>query len=224
MVLTNSKKLIVNERNRYIMNKKDLEKLGLTTEALEKAGLKADVLDEVIVLHGKDIESHKSKLAAAQAEVESAKAQLTEAGTTIEGFKKLKPEELQKSIEDYKKQLTQTQTESAQKLSGLKFDHALQGALNDPKVNGVGKVKNIKATLALLDMEAIRKGYSEKDDSFLGLKEQLEKVKTSDDYLFEGEETDPKIVTGTHKNSVISDSVVEAAREAAGLKPPPKEK
>jgi uncharacterized protein len=202
------------------MNKKDLEKLGLTAETLEKAGLKIDVLEEIIILHGKDIEKHKTDLTAALTEATGLKTQLTEASATIDSFKAMKPEELKAAVNDYKTKYETAQAESIAQLTTLKFNHALQGALIDAKINGVGKVKNTKAILALLDVESIKKNYNEKDDSFVGLKEQLEKVKLNDGYLFEDEDQPPKIVIGGGNKQIVGDAVVNAARKAAGLSIP----
>jgi len=55
------------------------------------------------------------------------------------------------------------------------------------------------------------------DGSIVGLTEQLEKVKTENDYLFESEDANPKIVTGGNKTTTNTDPIVFAARKAAGL-------
>ena len=199
------------------MNKKDLEKLGLTTEALEKAGLKPEVLDQIIVEHGKDIESHKGKITSAEAERDALKAQLTEANTTIEGFKKLKPEELQKAADEWKAKAEQATADAQNQISGLKFDHALDAALAS------AKARNATAVKALLKTQDLKLA---EDGSIVGLNEQLTKVKTENDFLFEadaaGNEGDkttktPKIVAGTKPGAQIGDAVINAARKAAGL-------
>jgi len=197
------------------MNKKDLEALGLTAEVIEKAGLEKDVLDKIIVLHGKDIEKHKSAVETAQAETKSVKSQLDEANKTIDGFKDLDVEGVKKSAEDWKAKSAEWETKAKQaseeadaKVAALKFDHALEGALTG------AKAKNPKAVKALLKIDDLK--LSE-DGSIVGLTEQLEKVKTENDYLFDTDEPDPKIVTGAKNKTVIGDASVIAARQAAGL-------
>jgi hypothetical protein len=93
----------------------------------------------------------------------------------------------------------------------LKFDYALTGALSG------AKAKNTKAVKALLNTNDLKLG---EDGTLVGLSEQLAKVKSENGYLFEDETPSPKIVAGGGNNqSIIGDSVVEAARKAAGLPP-----
>jgi len=79
------------------MNKKDLIDLGIAE----------DVAEKIVILHGKDIESHKSKLATLQSEIDGAKAQLADANTAIEGFKKLDVDGIQKAADEYKAKFEQ---------------------------------------------------------------------------------------------------------------------
>ncbi|RJQ42820.1 MAG: hypothetical protein C4545_04075 [Anaerolineaceae bacterium] len=169
------------------MNKKDLEKLGLTADALEKAGLKADVLDEIIVLHGKDIEKHKTDLETAQKEAEGLKTQLTEANKQIESFKSMDIEGVKKSAEEWKTKAEAAEAETKKQVSQLKFNNALDKALADAKVKDVVSVK------AHLKMDALKLND---DESILGLKEQLDTLKTEKDFLFESDTKLPKIVLG----------------------------
>lgn len=177
-------------------------------EDLKVLELSDEVIDKVMALHGAGIESHKSQLTTAQAEVETLKAQLTEAGATIESFKAMKPDELKAAADEYKVKLEQAQTESASQLAALKFDHALDGAL------AAAKAKNTKAVQALLSRDALKLND---DGSILGLKEQLEKIKSENDYLFADTKEPPKIVTGGKSQSVLSDPMMDAVRKGAGL-------
>lgn len=190
------------------MNKKDLEKLGLTAEVIEKAGLETDVLDKIIILHGKDIEKHKADIEALQSSADGVKAQLEEANTTIEGFKALKPEELQKAADEWKAKAETAELEAKKQIEIMKFDHALEGALAS------AKAKNPKAVKALLTTADLKLG---EDGAVVGLKEQLEKIQEDNDYLFESDEPEPKFVTGGKNKTILSDAAVLAAREAAGL-------
>lgn len=182
------------------MKKEDLTKLGLTDEAL---------IEQVIILHGKDIESHKTKITTAQAEAESLKKQLGDANAQIESFKGMDIEGVKKSADEWKTKAEQAQAEAIKQVNALKFEHALDGALSG------AKAKNGKAVKALLDLNNLK--LNETDGSIIGLEDQLKKVKESNDYLFDSENPTPKIVTGGNNKSVITDSVVLAARKAAGL-------
>jgi dsDNA-specific endonuclease/ATPase MutS2 len=190
------------------MKREDLKKLGLTDEVIEKAGLEADLPDKIMALHGKDIEKHKEDLATATTAVEGLQKQLDEANKQIESFKELKPEELQKAVEDWKTKAETAEAEAKKQIDALKFDHALDGALLG------AKAKNLKAVKALLKIDDLKLSD---DGSIVGLAEQLEKVKTENDYLFDSDEPDPKIVVGGKNKTVIGDASVMAAREAAGL-------
>ena len=178
-------------------------------EDLINLGVAEDMVDKIMTLHGADIEAHKTKLSTAQSELDGLKKQLTEAGETIEGFKKLDIEGVKKSADDWKAKAEQAEKDAQAQIQQLKFEHALDGAL-------VGaKAKNAKAVKALLQTDALK--LNEADGSILGLKEQLEKIKSENDYLFESDTPTPKIVAGGNNKPVIIDSVVLAARKAAGL-------
>jgi dsDNA-specific endonuclease/ATPase MutS2 len=190
------------------MKREDLKKLGLTDEVIEKAGLEADVLDKIMALHGKDIEKHKEDLATATTAAEGLQKQLDEANKQIESFKELKPEELQKAVEDWKTKAETAEAEAKKQIDALKFDHALDGALLG------AKAKNPKAVKALLKIDDLK---LTDDGKLLGLDEQVEALKTEYDYLFESDEPEPKIVAGGKNKTVIGDASVIAARQAAGL-------
>lgn len=180
------------------MNKKQLIELGLDEKLAE----------DIIVLHGKDIEKHKSAIETSNQELETLRAQLAEAGVTIEGFKKLDIAGIQKAADDWKLQAETAKTESEKNIASLKFNHALDDALKS------AKVRNTKAVRALLQSDALS---LEEDGSVKGLDDQLKKVKETDTYLFEDDEDTPQIVTGGNSQSILGDVVVEGARKAAGL-------
>jgi uncharacterized protein YqgV (UPF0045/DUF77 family) len=200
------------------MNKKDLEKLGLTADVLEKAGLKPELLEQIIVEHGKDIEAHKTKVTTLETERDGLKTQLGEANTTIEGFKKMDVAGVQKAADEWKTKAEQAQADATKQISGLKFDHALDAALT------AAKARNATAVKALLKTQDLKLNEA---GEIVGLNEQLTKVKTENDFLFEvdaaGDEGDkpktPKIIAGTKSGIQIGDAVINAARKSAGLPP-----
>ena len=77
------------------------------------------------------------------------------------------------------------------------------------------KVKNIKAVKALLDIDALK--YNEADNSVIGLNEQLDKIKSSDAYLFPDYQEPPRIVAGGNQTRLNTDAMTSAMRQAAGL-------
>lgn len=174
-------------------------------------GISDELADQVIIAHGKDIEKLKAGNATAQAEADAFKAQLTEANATIEGFKKLDVDGIKAAADDWKSKAEQATKDAAAQMAGLKFDHALEGALAG------AKVKNAKAVSALLSTDTLK----DANGGFIAerLTEQLAKIKSENDYLFEDATPAPRIVAGGNSKSVLSDAMVDAARKGAGLPP-----
>ncbi len=178
-------------------------------EFLKSLELSEDMIDKIMAEYGKSVEAEKAKVTTADAALKTAQEQLTEANKQIESFKALKPEELQKAADDYKVKFEQAQKDAQSEIAKLKFDHALDGALTS------AKAKNAKAVKALLDTELLKLA---EDGSVSGLKEQLEKIQKDNDFLFESETPDPKIVLGGNNQPIKNISAFEAAaRKGAGL-------
>jgi ABC-type glutathione transport system ATPase component len=181
------------------MKKADLITLGISEE----------IADQVIIAHGKDIESLKAKNVATQTEADSLKAQIAEANTAIESFKKLDVDGIKAAADDWKLKAEKAQTDAAVQLADLKFNHALEGALAG------AKAKNSKAVLALLSKDGLK--FNEADGTIIGLTEQLEKIRSENDYLFADTTPPPQIVKGGNNQSVLKDPQLDAMRKAAGL-------
>ena len=181
------------------MNKKDLTDLGIAE----------DVAEKIIVLHGKDIEKHKSMIQSSTTEIEGLKTQLTEASKQIEAFKGMDIEGVKKAADDWKTKAETAEADAKKQVAALKFEHALDGALSGEKA------KNAKAVRALLNMDALK--LNDADGSIIGLKEQIEKIKSENDYLFEGEKQDPKIVVGGNNQKITDDAFMSALRKGAGI-------
>jgi hypothetical protein len=186
------------------MKREDLKKL-LGDSATDEA------IDKIMSLHGADIESHKTKLTDLQTQFDAAQGQLTEANTAIEGFKKLKPEELQAAADDYKAKWEQAQKDSADQLTQIKFDHALESALLG------AKVKNAKTITPLLSMDTLRDAKGELVAE--RLTEQLTKIKSENEYLFEGDKPTPKIVAGGNNQKLQMDPLEAGMLRGAKLNP-----
>ncbi|MBX3004565.1 MAG: phage scaffolding protein [Anaerolineales bacterium] len=199
------------------MKKSDLENLGLTEEAIKKAGLPDNLQEELLKLNGQAVEAQKAKTVAAEEKATALQTRLDEAGETIKSFEGLKPDELKKSVEEWKAKASEAQeaakkvaAEAESKLKAQAFDHALDGALT------AAKVKNTKAAKALLKIDLLK--LNDEDGSIAGLSEQLEKIKETDDYLFS--DTDPaprQTVKGGKAGNATDDAVVSAMRAGAGL-------
>lgn len=181
------------------MKREDLKKLELTD----------DVIDQIMALHGADLEKHKTAAETAKAEVTSLKQQVTDANAQIEAFKGLDVEGVKKQADEWKQKAEQAEKDAAAQLAQLRFDHALDGALSG------AKARSTKAVRAELNLQALK--YNEADGSIIGLSDQLEKLKSSSSFLFEPDEKTPTITTGGNNQTVNGDVVIAAARAAAGL-------
>ncbi|MBX3046984.1 MAG: phage scaffolding protein [Anaerolineales bacterium] len=199
------------------MKKSDLEKLGLTAEAIKAAGLPEDLHEQLLKLNGQAVEAQKAKTTAAEDNAKALQDQLDQATAAIKGFENLKPDELKQSVEEWKKTAKEAQEaakkaaeDADSKLKAQAFDHALDGALT------AAKVKNTKAAKALLKLDLLQ--HNAEDGSIAGLSEQLEKIKETDDYLFSSDEPAPRqVVKGGKAGSATDDAIVSAMRAGAGL-------
>lgn len=197
------------------MKKADLEKLGLTADAIKKADLPENLIEEILKLNGLAVETQKSKVTAAEEKATALQGQLDEANKAIEGFKDLKPEELKKSADDWKAKYEKAQADAKQaakeaedKVKAVEFDTALDGALRDAKAKNP---KSVKALLKVADLKITE------DGTFSGLNEQLEKIKADNDFLFSEDEGTPAVVKGANATKVSGDAMVAAMRSGAGL-------
>lgn len=186
------------------MKRTDLTKLGLTDDA---------VIDGIMALHGKDVEAKNTDNATLTGERDALKVQLVEAGTTIEGFKKLDPAGLQKAVEDYKAAAEKATQDGAASVAAIKFDHALEKELTEARAKDPADViPHLKKDMLKLD----------ENGKFIGLAEQLKPLQESKSYLFESDEKTAKIVLGGQSKSVLGDPQMEAMRKGAGLSSPTK--
>jgi len=177
-------------------------------EDLKTLGLEDAAIDAVMKLHGTDIEKFKGDVTTLTGERDALKTQLTEAGTTIESFKALKPDELKAAADDWKAKAEQAALDATKQVEQLKFNHALESALAS------AKAKSVKAVQALIDTESLTLN---KDGSLHGLDKQLEKIKSENDFLFDSESKVPGFVSGGGQTPPIANiSALEAAINKGG--------
>ena len=175
-------------------------------EFLTGLGVAEDVIDKIMAENGKDIEAVKSKYA----DYDALKTQLAEANGKIEEFGKLDFDGVKKMADDYKAKFEEAQAESKKQIEAMQFNHALENALSG------AKAKNVKAVRALLETDKLKLN---KDGSLTGLTEQLDKLKSENDYLFEAEKKEdvPQFLGGSSGGSPASDE--DAVRAVMGLPP-----
>lgn len=172
------------------MNKDELIKLGLTEEQamklIEKYGnmIPQSRFNEVV--------EEKNKL----------KADLTERDKQLSELQKNNSsnEELKKQITELQEKNKASEKEYQETLAKIKLDNALELALT-----GAGARNNL-AVKALLKMDNIKMD----NDKVIGLTEQIEELKKTNDYLFKIEEKAPEVPAGkTPANSNSDGNPVE---------------
>lgn len=181
------------------MNKDDLQKLGIEDDEL---------IQKIIVAHGKDIERLKAEATESQTAVEALQTQLAEAGATIEGFKKLDVDAIRAAAEEWKTKAEAAEKNAAEQVAALRFNHALDQALAG------AKARNPKAVRALLDTEQLE---LLKDGTINGLDKQLEAIRSDNDFLFESDQPVPKVVAGGNNTAVSTDGFLAAALRGGGF-------
>mgnify|MGYP003490667087 CR=1 FL=1 len=181
------------------MKKQDLIELGIAE----------DVAEKVIIAHGKDIESHKTKVSTLQAENDGLKSQVAEANTAIEGFKALDVDGIKAAADDWKAKYEQSEKDFAAKLVDMDFGKDFDAAIAGAKVKYTNEVKSRLKLDELKDANG--KFIAER------FNEQIGKIKSESEDLFADAKEPPKIVTGGNNQSVVSDSFDVAMRKGAGL-------
>lgn len=154
----------------------------MNREFLKDLGFEKDVIDKVMVEHGKSVQDVKAKLVTAEQELAGVNEQLTQRDADIAEIKKGvgNNEELTQQLADLEAKYKAETEGLATSLTQTKLDHAIEVALMG------AEAKNPKAVKALLDMELVKTT----DKGLNGLEEQLTALKESDSYLFK-EVVDP---------------------------------
>lgn len=149
-------------------------------EFLKSLNLTDEVIDKIMAENGNDINGLKAKQAELESQVNDYKSQISEREKQLETLKKSAGDS-----ENLKEQISKLQEDNKKaneayeaKIKQLGIDNAVTLALTN------AKAKNVKAVRALLDLN---NAELDGDGNLKGLDKQIEKIKTSDAYLFEGE-------------------------------------
>lgn len=176
-------------------------------EDLVNLGIEEDVAKQILIIHGKDIESLKQSVSESTSETAALKTQLQESLAKIESFGDVDAMKLE--LDKWKAEAEKVKGDSERNKQEMTVDFALEKALLQ------SKAKNSKAVRALIEVDKI--SISE-DGEITGLSEQLETIKSENDFLFESEDSVPRIVTGSQGLSGSEDATIDALRKAAGLR------
>lgn len=161
---------------------------------LKEIGVPEELLDKIMEINGQDIEKAKGNNEELSKQVENLQGQLKDRDKQLTELQKAAGdnEALTARIAELKEANETAKSKYTEEIKNLKIDSAVDRALNS------AKVKNVKAVKALLDLTDAK---LDDDGNIKGLKDQLDKLKESDSYLFN---TAPQI-TGA-KPSEASDT------------------
>lgn len=205
------------------MKRDDLIKLLLAEGETEPSEAQKAIIDQIMTWNGQDVEKAKgdadklkSDLEAAQADAAAKQKQVDEANAQIEAFKGMDVEGVKKSADEWKAKAEQAAKDAAAQLAQVRFDHALERALNN------AKALDAKSVRPHLNTDALK--YDEKSDAVIGLEEQLKGIRESKAFLFASEQADapppPKATAGVtppRQNDPMS--FLEKTLKQAGLTP-----
>ncbi len=139
-------------------------------EELAEFGVKAEHIDSIMALNGRDIERHKAAAANSELQAEQLRNQLSDANKKLEGYD---PEWQQK---------LESANESAQhKITAFRFENAMGNTLAK---YGARDILSVKAHVAM-DGLTFNKDTGEID----GLDDQILDIRQKYGYLFNGEVT-----------------------------------
>lgn len=163
------------------MKKEDLIALGVDEETAKS----------IMALHGKTVTQLNAQVATLEGERDTAKQQLASNQTELDALKESAKgnEALTAQLADLQAKFDESKTNSENTIATLKKESAIDVALLK------AGAKNSKAAKALLDAEKIELA---EDGTIKGLDEQLETIRTENDFLFQPaepqEQGKPKIV------------------------------
>ena len=162
-------------------------------EFLKNLGIEdKDLIDKILDENSADIGRAKGDLDNYKTQVSDLKTQLSEKDTEITTLKEKadRVDGLNQQITQLTADKTQLTNELNTKVSAIQKSHAIESGVRD------AKAKNVKAVMALLDMDKI----SYTDGALTGLNEQLETLQKGEDtsFLFTGNNSAP---SGTEINN-----------------------
>ncbi|TYC48809.1 hypothetical protein ESZ50_07990 [Weissella muntiaci] len=163
----------------------------MDTETLKSFGLDENQIKSVMGAYGKELNPLKQEKVSLEQERDSLKTQVddvTSQLTEAQG-KAEKGSELAKQFEELQQNLKDSEAKAKEQLNATKKSYEVEAALAE-----VGALNN-KAVMALIDTDKVN---FDDNGKLIGLSEQLESVKTENDFLFKsdnpGKTGGPKIV------------------------------
>ena len=161
----------------------------MNREFLRSLGLEDEIIGSIMAKHGATIKELNDQLNTQKTKAETLEEQITARDTDLKTLR-----EQLKDHEGANTELEALQSKYDEETQKLQSQLAHNKKMNEIRlaINKSG-ARNEKAILALLDLEAVKVN----DDGVQGLKEQIDAIKESDNYLFEtAENKKPNIVAG----------------------------
>lgn len=161
-----------------------LKELGITEQA---------TIDAIMAQNGKDINHAKSQQSTLETKVTDLETQLADRDKQLEDLKASvgDNEELTKKISELEDANKNATTEYENKIANIQKTHAIENGVRD------AKGKNIKAIMALLDIDKI----THENGEVKGLSEQLETLKSDENSSFLFGDSGDNPPSGTKPNN-----------------------
>lgn len=159
--------------------------MKFTREELRNIGIEDEKLEQVMSLYGSSVNEYKEKLSKKEGEIEALSTERDQYKTRVEeqssqldelNNKVKNGEDLTETINALKKANQEKDDQYQQEIERVKLNYEISNALT------VAGAKNSKAVLALINSDDIK--LSQEGHGLIGLDEQLEQLKQTDDYLF----------------------------------------
>ena len=158
----------------------------MTRKELEALGLEKDVIDKIMAMHGKGIESFKNDVAKKDEEIKALEKQVSDSEKLIKELEKdgTELEDVKAEVDKYKEKLQ----EAKEAKDVLEFNHALEQEIAEYKPY------DVKDIISYIDKDDL----VFKDGKFVNLEEIMKDVQESKSYWFppKEDETKPKFSTG----------------------------
>lgn len=166
----------------------------MKTDFLKNLGItEQSVIDAIMAENGKDINAVKSNTESLETQINDLKTQLSDRDNQLATLKDSVKDndKLTKKITELEEANANSKTEYENKIASMQKIYAIENGVRD------AKAKNVKAVMALLDMEKI----TFTDGKLDGLSKQIEDLTKGEDTSFLFGEQTPPAPSGTKPNN-----------------------
>lgn len=159
--------------------------MKFSREELRNIGIEDEKLEQVMSLYGSSVNEYKDTISKKEGSIETLSAERDQYKTRVEeqssqldelNNKVKNGNDLTETINELKAANQSKDEQYQQEIERVKLNYEISNALT------VAGAKNSKAVLALINSDDIK--LSEEGNGLIGLDDQLEQLKQSDDYLF----------------------------------------